>query len=314
MGDFADTNIYGRLARPREPSTNERGEYHTNTDGVLPFGPETFGKFTDAVQFHDAGYARNIAQCQVARAESQEGVQCKCTHSISIHILVSNVLAIYIETFSHWEYWVRLYVTFDPVTHTSTSLLLNLLPQEHNFIESRLKDKALHPFTPHPLFVPVLVMELLFQEASCNLVQAHKNSVKMYIVADLHNNKVYECLKQDDLDIERASEDSIRYEQSILILFEKIENAMKIGAKLMTWFGNFHTSSMAESERQSFQSADAILRNRVENLVDRFEMQLMRLRRAHGHTQLNRLGVSLHCSSCTQIRIPNEKSLRLTMT
>jgi hypothetical protein len=79
--EFAGTDDYDRLARPRDTSINEKGEYLTtlNIDGELPFGPGTFGQFADAVQFHDAGYARNAAHCQVVRAE-QEGVVCECKH------------------------------------------------------------------------------------------------------------------------------------------------------------------------------------------------------------------------------------------
>ena len=276
---------------------NEKGELRTvfNTDGELPFGPGAFGQFTDAVQFHDAGYSRKGGHCQVVRAEHQEGVVCKCKHSMNIHLSVFNVLAMYIETFSHREYWVRLYVTFDPVKHVATSLLLNLLPQERNFIQSRLEDEALHPFTSHPLFVPVLALELLLQEASDRRAEAFSNSVEMYIVADLHDNQVYKRLKQNDLDIEAASEQSLRHEQNILILFEKIETNIKIGTKVLRWFGTFDTSFMTESERKRFQSADSILRNRMEYLVEGFELQLIRLKRTQGHAQLNRLGVVLHC-------------------
>jgi hypothetical protein len=221
------------------------------------------------------------------------------TSSSTTQIFVHTVLAMYIETFSHWIYWVRLYVTFDPVTHTSTSLLLNLLPRERIFIQSRLEDKALHPFTQHPLFVPVLVMELLLQETSNHLVKAFSNSVRMYIVADLHDSQIHKCLKEEDLDIEKASEDSLKHEQYILILFEKIENNIKIGAKLMAWFSTFDTTSMTAFQRKRFECADAILRDRLKYLLDVFEFQLIRLKRAHGHAQLNRLGVILHCSLLT---------------
>jgi hypothetical protein len=207
---------------------------------------------------------------------------------------VYNVLAMYIETFRHWVCWVRLYVTFDPVTRTSTSLLLNLLPPERIFIQSRLEDKELHPFTSHPLFVPVLVMELLYQETSDGLAQAHSNSINMYIVAGLHDNQVYNCLKEEDLDIEKASEDSLRHEQQMLILFEKIENNIKIGTKLMVWFSTFDTASMSAFQRKRFESADAILRDRLKYFLDGFDFQLIRLKRAHGHAQLNRLGVIIH--------------------
>ena len=195
------------------------------------------------------------------------------------------------ENLSHRECWFRLFVSFDASKRTSTTLLHGLLPRERKVIESRLEDQDLHPFSLHPLFVPVLVTELMFLEAKEQLSKAFVTSIHVYVAADLHINLGYKHLKDKNLDIEKASEDCLRHEQNILILFEKIETNIKITARLMTWFSTFDTTSMTAFHRKRFESADAILRARLKYLMDGFEFQLVRLKRAHGHTQLNRLGV-----------------------
>jgi hypothetical protein len=248
---------------------------------------------------HDAGFASRQNNLQIIKSERGEGKTCKFGYSVIVSTYIYYCIAMYIETFGHRECWVRLSITFDAARHVSTIFLHNLLPNEREFIKSKLGDEALQPFSFHPLFVPVLVLELLLEEAIHTLGPEFGYSIHMYINANLHVLRGYELPKRD-LDIEEASEDSLRHEQSILILLEKIESAIKIGAKVLTWFGTFDTSFMTESERKRFQCADSILRNRVEYLVEGLDLQLIRLRRTQGHAQLNRLGVVLHCSPLTR--------------
>jgi hypothetical protein len=134
-------------------------------------------------------------------------------------------------------------------------------------------------------------MELLFQEASEYLHRTFDNSVGLYIKAELHTNAGYQHLKKKDLDMEKASETALGHEQHILILCEKIESNLKMGTKLMSWFDDLPTDKMSSEQRTRFDSAGAIIRNRLENLVDGFEFQLIRLKRVQGHAQCNRLGV-----------------------
>jgi hypothetical protein len=197
----------------------------------------------------------------------------------------------YIENLSHRECWIRLYVTFDSSTHTTSSLLLHLLPSEREFIEQRLKDEAMYPFTLHPLFVPTIVMELLFQEALKCLSREFDPSVSLYIEAEFHSNERYRHLKKEDLDVEKASETSLGHEQQILILLEKLESNVKMGNQLLTWFDEFPTDKFSAEQRTRFESAGTMLRNRLESLIDGFGFQLVRLKRVQGHAQLNRLGV-----------------------
>jgi hypothetical protein len=143
----------------------------------------------------------------------------------------------------------------------------------------------------HPLFTPTLVMELLFQEASEYLHLVYCNSVGLYIAAELHTNEGYRHLKKEDLDMEEASETALGHEQHILILCEKIESNLKIGTKLLSWFDDLPTDQASAEQRTRFDSAGVIIRNRLENLIDGFEFQLIRLKRVQGHAQYNRLGV-----------------------
>jgi hypothetical protein len=184
-----------------------------------------------------------------------------------------------------------MFVTFNSGNFTTTSLLLHLLPTERAFIEQKLGDAALQPLMHHPLFTPTLVMELLFQEASEYLHLVYCNSVGLYIAAELHTNEGYRHLKKEDLDMEEASETALGYEQHILILCEKIESNLKIGTKLLSWFDDLPTDKASAEQRTRFDSAGVIIRNRLENLIDGFEFQLIRLKRVQGHAQYNRLGV-----------------------
>jgi hypothetical protein len=195
------------------------------------------------------------------------------------------------ENLSHREYWIRLFVIFDAETRTSTSLLLHLLPPERDFIEQKLRDKTLYPLTLHPLFVPTLVIELLFQETTEYLDFAFGASIGMYIAAGLHDSAGYRYYKRTDLDMEKAAEKSLGHGQRILVLCEKLESNVKIANKLLSWFGELPTDKMSAEQKEHFESAGAIIRNRLESLIDGFGFQLIRLKRVQGHAQLNRVGV-----------------------
>jgi hypothetical protein len=118
----------------------------------------------------------------------------------------------------------------------------------------------------------------------------HSATPSACIKAELHTNAGYRHLKKKDLDMEKASETALGHEQHILILCEKIESNLKMGRKLMSWFDDLPTDKMSAEKRTRFDSAGAIIRNRLENLIDGFD-QLIRLKRVQGHAQCNRLGV-----------------------
>jgi hypothetical protein len=184
-----------------------------------------------------------------------------------------------------------LFVTFDSEKHTTTSLLLHLLPLERDFIEQKLGDKALQPLMLHPLFVPTLVMELLFQETVGLLGLVYNNSIDDLITAELHGDSRYRHVKKKAPGIEKASETLLGNEQDTLTLCEKIESNAKMGMKLMSWFDEFPTGKMSADQRTRFISAGAIIQNRLQSLIDSFEFQLLRVMRMQGHTELNRLWV-----------------------
>lgn len=173
----------------------------------------------------------------------------------------------------------------------TTGFFLHLLPPERAFIAEKLGDVALHPLTLHPLFFPTLIMELLFQETIEYVDIVFGNSVALYIAAELHTDTGYRHLRKKDLDPEIASETSLGHEQKVLILCEKIESNVKMGAKLLSWFDEFPLKKVPPEQRMCFNAAGAIIRNRLESLLDGFDFHLIRLRRVQGHAQLNRLGV-----------------------
>jgi hypothetical protein len=150
----------------------------------------------------------------------------------------------------------------------------------------------------HPLFVPTLVMELLFQETVGNLGLVYNNSIDDLITAELHGDSRYRHVKKKALGIEKASETLLGNEQDTLTLCEKIESNAKMGMKLMSWFDECPTGKMSADQRTRFISAGAIIQNRLQSLIDGFEFQLIRLKRIQGHAELNRLWV------CTTYTFP----------
>ena len=212
--------------------------------------------------------------------------------SILIHLL-----AIYIENLCHRRCWVRLFVVFDPITCTSTSILHNLLPEERAYIQERLDDSSLQVFSIHPIFVPTLVLELLFHEALEILDDVFINSVRLYVMVDLIADDTYiddELRRTLPLRIDqhtKQAEKSLQYEQRSLVLLEKMENAKKIATTLLSWVPEFKTKEMNSDLQTRFHAAGEVLVNRLQYMVDSLDLQMIRLKRTQGHTQLNRLGV-----------------------
>ena len=200
----------------------------------------------------------------------------------------------YIENFRHRECWIRLFISVDPAKQETMSVLHNLLAEERTYVLERLEDPVLHPLTLHPLFVPTLVIELLHSEILQLLDLLFISSVRLYIAADLHADDRYSHLRNRDLDVEQELERSLGYEQRILILSEKMQSTIQIGRRLLGWFGAFETCHMTSELQSRFRSAGSIIENRLQYLVDTLDLQMIRLKRTQGHTQLSRLGVSYY--------------------
>jgi hypothetical protein len=202
----------------------------------------------------------------------------------------------YIENLCHRDCWFRLFIVFDPTHCTSTAVLHNLLFEEREYINERLGDKTLQPLSLHPMFVPTLIIELLFREALQLLDSTFVDSVKLYIVADLIADDRYkndQLRINQHLDAERRSEDSLKYEQQTLVLLEKMESAIKLASKLMSWLPEFETDHMSSDLQSRFRSAGDIIQNRLEYLIDTLDLQMLRAKRTQGHAELDRLGVSV---------------------
>jgi hypothetical protein len=171
------------------------------------------------------------------------------------------------------------FVTFDPTNCTTTNIVHNLLSKERQAMMARLEDKVLYPLSYHPLFVPILVMELLYNEVILSLAPMFGESIRLSIAADLDDDERYRHLIRKGLDIEHASERSLGHEQkNILTLAEKLGSAIKIGGKLMTWFSCFRTDNMTADQKSCFDSSSAIIQNRLEYLIDGLDIQLLRVK------------------------------------
>jgi hypothetical protein len=72
-----------------------------------------------------------------------------------------------------------------------------------------------------------------------------------------------------------------------------METAIKIANTLLSWMPEFKIQEMGSDVQSRFQAAGEILQHRLLHIVDTLDLQMIRLKRTQGHTQLNRLGVSL---------------------
>jgi hypothetical protein len=163
---------------------------------------------------------------------------------------------------------------------------------ELEFIHSRLSQVDLHTLTVHPMFILVLVMELLFNEAQGEARILFGDSIRLHHKANLHDNEAFKHLVEENLDIEDAATRAFGNEQRILTLQEKIEFAIKLGNKVISWIGDVEFTGATKEQEIQFNTAGQIILNIFEYLVDGLEPQLIRIARARNHSQLNRTGVS----------------------
>jgi hypothetical protein len=158
-----------------------------------------------------------------------------------------------------------------------------------------LLDEALLPLTIHPLFILVLVLELLFDEALEKLSSAFSHSIRLSTTGGLKagpDAELFKHLQQANMDIKNTAALALTDEQELLGVQEKIEFGIKMGNKIITWLDDLDPSSLPEEKRDQFNTAGEIIQNRIQYLVDGLDFQISRLRRAQGQSQLNRLGVS----------------------
>ena len=281
---------------PARPFTNHqrRGFNAFNPISLLPFKPGTVETLVRVLNLHVAGLTMN--ECaETAKFKSPSGLTCMfASCPFQIPIILIHSLAIYMENLCDREYWFRLFGVFDPATRTTTIILHNLLAKERAYIEERLADPLLQPFTLHPMFIPTLTIELLFGEALQLLNEGFIKAVRLYIVAKLIPDARYndDDRMEQPLDPEQGSEESLKHAQLGPILLEKMESAVKIATTLLSWMPDFEIPQPSSDLESRFQTAGEIIQNRLQYLVDTLELQMIRVKRAQGHTELNRLGVS----------------------
>jgi hypothetical protein len=208
------------------------------------------------------------------------------------NLLTVYLTGFYIENFSHRNHWLKLFVTFNPQTQVTSAMLHNLIGPELDFIQGRLNDAALHALTVHPMFVVVLVMELLFNETLVEARAVFGNSIRLQHKANLHDNEAFKHLVDENLNIEDAASRAFGNEQRILVLLEKMEFAIKMGKKAMSWIEDLELTDSTDEQKSRFKTSGQIICNRFEYLLDGLDLQLIRVKRARSHSQLNRTGVS----------------------
>jgi hypothetical protein len=141
----------------------------------------------------------------------------------------------------------------------------------------------------------VLILELLFDGALRKLGSTFCNSIELSTAGGLKSGlDAEQCkhLQQANIDVKDTAALALTDEQELLGVQEKIEFAIKMGNKLMRWLDDLDPRSQPEGNRDQFNTAGDIIRNRIQYLVDGLDFHTLRLRRAQGQSQLNRLGVS----------------------
>jgi hypothetical protein len=107
-------------------------------------------------------------------------------------------------------------------------MLHNLLNTELEFVKNRVNDTALHAMSIHPMFVVVLIMELLFNEAQAEARTIFGDSIRLQHRANLHDNEAFKHLVEENLDVEEAATKAFGAEQRILGLVEKMEFSIRL--------------------------------------------------------------------------------------
>jgi hypothetical protein len=138
-------------------------------------------------------------------------------------------------------------------------------------------------------------LELVFDEAQDKLRSKFASSIKLSTAGGLKagpDAELFKHLQQANIDIKNTAALALTDEQELLGVQEKIEFAIKMGNKIITWLDDLDPTSLTEERRDQINTAGEIIQNRIQYLVDGLDFQISRLRRAQGQSQLNRLGVS----------------------
>ncbi|KAH7400318.1 hypothetical protein BKA64DRAFT_708005 [Cadophora sp. MPI-SDFR-AT-0126] len=268
--------VHSRLRILMTPSRHyldkNKKAHVTNPEAPIPFTQETFNKIVNDFHLHK-GFFKKHRHCQVAK------------------IAQDSVASFYVETSSHRDFWFKVFVSFDEVRQMTTVIIHNLLATELDYIEEKFNEKGLHCLTIHPLFVFVLIMDLLFREIVYGTRVALGDAVRLKLRGALHTEERFKHLQQENFNVEEEVTKALGNEQNILGLLEKTEFAIKMGTKIILWFGDLDCSTLADEQKTKFNTAGEIIRSRFEYLVDGLNFQLLRLRRAQSHSQLNRSGL-----------------------
>lgn len=134
-------------------------------------------------------------------------------------------------------------------------------------------------------------MAMLSKEVLDAALSTFSDSIRLQHQGALHTETRFEHLREENFDNEDAAAKALGTEQKILGLLEKAEFAIMMGRKVISWIDEVDYGSLPLEQKERFDAAGAIIRNRFEYLVDGLEMQLLRLRRAQGYSQLDRLNV-----------------------
>lgn len=171
-------------------------------------------------------------------------------------------------------------------------MLHNLLAEELQFIHNKLNETTLQALTIHPMFVLVILMELLFNGIQEAAQVVFGDSIRLRLEANLFGNEVFKHLIEENLGIEEAAAKAFGNEQWILTALEEMEFTVKMGCKFISWCKDFELADATEYQKVRFDTAGQIICNRLEYMVNGLDLQLIRVRRAQNQSRLNRTGVS----------------------
>jgi hypothetical protein len=143
------------------------------------------------------------------------------------------------------------------------------------------------------MFILVLMMELLHHETLKSLEHTFGRTIGLKLIGGFESDERFHHLQDLNLDLKTAAEHALVLEQEVSSIQEKMNFAIKMGTKLLSWMPILNTDNVPERHKEQFHISGEIIRDRLEHLIDSLDLHLIRANRAQSHAQLNRLGVSL---------------------
>ncbi|CAG8975507.1 hypothetical protein HYALB_00012283 [Hymenoscyphus albidus] len=260
------------ISSPRVDTQELGMKARSRPEAPYPFDEQTFYRFVNILNFPKASFSyRGFGR--VSKISGPE-----------------NITSIYLENYSYENGWYKIYIAYDPCLMRTSIFLHNLDSREINIVYSKLQNPSNAILTIHPLFVVLLTYELLFQNCLRSLGRLFIGQITLE--RDLGLGPLtgqHEYYQNPNVDNKAASVRAFSDGKALCGL-EKMEYNVMMGRKLLSYFEELDIMTLEGPNKTSFKKAGAMIKTKLEYLVESLELQFPRLRRAKANNQLNRTG------------------------